>query len=209
MSVSIAAFPRSGLGNEWLGRLCLKYVNRLHERRSAPFAEMWAELPAAAPAGPDAKGLVIVALPYAGGISALLRLYNEAYVGAADYRRAGWVEARALQTARGYDPSLIFIGLREGRPVGFCMARKSGQRGRITGIAVRPEHRGRGFGAALLRHAMDQLAARGASRVHLSADTYCPACRRLYARAGFRMPGPNGAGETVSRLSGLTSKELN
>lgn len=185
MSVSIASFPRNGSGNEWLGRLCLKYVNRKQQQEMAAFAELWAD-PSPFGAGEEpGTDLEVRTLFGAGGVSALIRLYNEAYVGAGDYREAGWMEALALQTANGYDPSLIYIAYRSGRPVAFCMSRKCGQTGRITGIGVRPECRGRGIATALLRHAMKRLAERGATEVYLHADTHDAASRRLYTKLGF------------------------
>jgi ribosomal protein S18 acetylase RimI-like enzyme len=196
MSVSIGSFPLRGSGNEWLGRLCLRYVNRVHQRRTGLFVEMWAELPLPEPGQPPP--IEIVTLHHAGGIPALVRLHNEAYVGAADYRRAGWVEGLALQTAAGYDPSLIFIGMRNGVPVGFCMARKRGQAGRITGLAVRPEWRGRGFGTALLWQALSELSARGATRVRLSACAEDLAGQRLYRKVGFRDGRRSAAAEYLA-----------
>ncbi|WP_083792860.1 GNAT family N-acetyltransferase [Kribbella flavida] len=61
-------------------------------------------------------------------------------------------------------------------------------------LEVRPEHRGRGLGAALLGTALRLLAARGADQVVLSVDDDAPAgdprdrtaAKRLDARAGFR-----------------------
>lgn len=190
MSVSIGAFPGQERRNEWLSRLCLKYVNRVNKQGLAAFAELWADLPLALKPERPAAEVEIRTLARSGGVPALLRLHNEAYVGATDYRRAGWVEGLALQTAKGYDPTLIYIAFMVGRPVGFCMSRKRGQTGRITGVAVRPEFRCRGIGAALLDHAMRELSARGATGVYLHADPDQPASHRLYTKMGFSVRQP-------------------
>jgi GNAT superfamily N-acetyltransferase len=184
MSVSIGSIPRRSVGNEWLGRLCLRYVNRVQQCQSDLFVEMRADLPV--PTGEEIPHLDIRRLDEMGGVPVLMRLYNEAYVGAPDYQRAGWVQAFALQTSKCFDPSLVFVAAWNGHPVGFCMARKRGQSGQITGLAVKPAWRRRGFGTALLLHAAQQLAVRGAVSAHLSVAGADGGSRSLYRRSGFQ-----------------------
>ena len=55
-------------------------------------------------------------------------------------------------------------------------------------------HQGRGVGAALLQHLLQEARARGYRRLSLetgSADAFAPA-RRLYERHGFQYCGPFG-----------------
>lgn len=185
MSVSIASVSGDGSGNEWLGRLCLRYVNRSQGDYDEELAELCVLLPLPQARDNAAMELEIQNIAHAGGISTLLQLYNTSCAETVGYRRAGWVEALALQNASHFDPSLIYIASYHGRPVGFCMARKSRQMGRITGIAVRPEFRRRGFATALLRHALDVLAQRGATEAFLHADVGDPASLGLFLHLGF------------------------
>jgi ribosomal-protein-alanine N-acetyltransferase len=59
----------------------------------------------------------------------------------------------------------------------------------INNIAVLPAHRGRGYGSALLAHALEEAAAAGAQRATLEVRRSNDAARRLYERFGFRMAG--------------------
>jgi GNAT superfamily N-acetyltransferase len=159
-------------------------MNCVQQKRADLFVDMWADLPVEDVPAP--AELEIYRLRAVGGVPTLLALHNEAYVGAPDYRRAGWVEALALQTAKGYDPSLIFVGCWNNRPVGFCMARKCGQTGRIAGLAVKPDWRRRGFGSALIRHTLAELYERGVLRVTLNVGAASDESRSIYRSVGFR-----------------------
>lgn len=53
-------------------------------------------------------------------------------------------------------------------------------------LAVSPAARGHGAGTALVRHVLDQAAARGLRAVVLSTQSNMVAARRIYDRLGFR-----------------------
>jgi ribosomal-protein-alanine N-acetyltransferase len=59
----------------------------------------------------------------------------------------------------------------------------------INNLAVLPECRGRGYGAALLAHALDEAASLGAYRATLEVRRSNDLARRLYERFGFRVAG--------------------
>jgi [ribosomal protein S18]-alanine N-acetyltransferase len=59
----------------------------------------------------------------------------------------------------------------------------------INNLAVRPECRGRGYGSALLTHALAEAAVHGAFRATLEVRRSNEAARRLYERFGFRVAG--------------------
>lgn len=56
----------------------------------------------------------------------------------------------------------------------------------LMNIAVAPEHQGRGIGALLLRHAIDQARQLGAQRLELGTGTFGHQLT-FYQRAGFRV----------------------
>jgi ribosomal protein S18 acetylase RimI-like enzyme len=65
-------------------------------------------------------------------------------------------------------------------------------------IAVRPEHRGRGLGTALLQALANALSRAGFTRVSLSVEFDNPALR-LYERVGFARVGTRGGAWTLVR----------
>jgi [ribosomal protein S18]-alanine N-acetyltransferase len=59
----------------------------------------------------------------------------------------------------------------------------------VNNLAVLPDYRGRGYGTALLAHALDEAAAHGAHRATLEVRRSNDPARRLYERFGFRVAG--------------------
>jgi ribosomal-protein-alanine N-acetyltransferase len=59
----------------------------------------------------------------------------------------------------------------------------------LNNLAVRPEARGRGYGAALLTHALTEGARLGARQATLEVRRSNLAARRLYERFGFELMG--------------------
>ncbi|MFA6313445.1 MAG: GNAT family N-acetyltransferase [Sterolibacterium sp.] len=70
--------------------------------------------------------------------------------------------------------------------------------GHIGRMAVLPEWRGKGVGAALLRHLMDSARGRGLCRLALNAQVHAA---RFYARYGFT---PEGAGFIEAGIPHIT-----
>ena len=71
---------------------------------------------------------------------------------------------------------------------GFALSRGAAGEEELLLIAVRPEHRGRGIGAALLQRFIDAARSRGASRLFLEMREGNPAMH-LYRRYGFEQVG--------------------
>lgn len=71
---------------------------------------------------------------------------------------------------------------------GFILVRAAPGEEEVLLVAVRPEFRGKGLGAALLRRAAADARARGAERLFLEMRANNPA-RGLYARIGFQPIG--------------------
>lgn len=90
---------------------------------------------------------------------------------------------------RGFDPTLVWVGIDEGDIVGACLSswKQYGDWGWIGSLGVLSERRGRGIGEALLRTAFAEFWRRGERRVALGVDADNPDATRLYERAGMRV----------------------
>jgi len=88
---------------------------------------------------------------------------------------------------------------------GFVLARVAAGEAEILTLAVHPEARRQGHGAALLAGAMAGAVARGATAMFLEVAEGNAAARALYARAGFAEVGrrrryyPDGGDALVLR----------
>ncbi|WP_374307760.1 GNAT family N-acetyltransferase [Methylocella sp.] len=76
---------------------------------------------------------------------------------------------------------------------GMILSRTAADEAEILTIAVAPERRRAGVGAALLRVQTPRLVARGAERLFLEVDSGNLAARALYAARGFRKVGERKA----------------
>jgi ribosomal protein S18 acetylase RimI-like enzyme len=88
-----------------------------------------------------------------------------------------------------FDPDLWFLVERDGDLVAAALHWKEHRGdGWVKDIVVRESERGRGLGKALLLHAFDAYARRGASRVGLKVDSTNPTgAPQLYERVGFEI----------------------
>jgi ribosomal-protein-alanine N-acetyltransferase len=83
----------------------------------------------------------------------------------------------------------LFDATKGGRVVGYVGFRWQGHEGHITTIAVRPDHRGRGFGDLLLLFAIDKMLALGLEVVTLEMRPSNGAAYHLYRKFGFEVTG--------------------
>ena len=89
-----------------------------------------------------------------------------------------------LVTDPSFDPAVVFVAESGGEVAGVAQCWAEGF---VKDIAVRPAHRGRGLGEALLRHAFREFHRRGAGSVALKVDASNPTgAVRLYGRVGMR-----------------------
>ncbi|MEW5825916.1 MAG: GNAT family N-acetyltransferase [Candidatus Bipolaricaulota bacterium] len=91
-----------------------------------------------------------------------------------------------------FDPSLWFVALQGKEVVGYCLCRAETSRDAVQGtvddLGVRPAWRGRGVGAALVRHAFRELHARGCRRVELDMRSeQLTRDLRFYEAVGMRI----------------------
>ncbi len=86
-----------------------------------------------------------------------------------------------------FDPTLWFLVERDGELVGCALHwREHQSSGWVKDIVVAESERGRGLGRALLHHALQAYATRGAVRVGLKVDSSNPTgALQLYDRVGF------------------------
>lgn len=82
------------------------------------------------------------------------------------------------------EPRLVFV--EEDHVVGYvAVEMQSDHSGYIDYLGVRPEHRGRGVGRALVRSATDRLLELGATSVNLTVRESNAVARALYGSLGF------------------------
>jgi [ribosomal protein S18]-alanine N-acetyltransferase len=105
-----------------------------------------------------------------------------------------WTRQMYLRELQNPDVSFLYV-LRvpvegEGRSdsiAGFCSFWLVLDEIHINNLAIRPEDRGRGLGAALLRHVLQAGARRGAERATLEVRRSNAPARRLYESLGFAL----------------------
>lgn len=89
--------------------------------------------------------------------------------------------ARKLTVQR----ELFLVGERDARIVASVMAGYEGHRGWVNYLAVAPELRGQGHGAALMRHVEQALRARGCPKINLLVRSSNSAVLAFYRRLGY------------------------
>ena len=97
---------------------------------------------------------------------------------------------RDIESARAGQSSEIFVAVAgDGgeRIVGSVMAGYDGHRGWVYYVAAHPEHRSRGLGGQLMRHAEAWLEALGAPKVMLMIREENEGVRRFYEGLGYEV----------------------
>ena len=106
------------------------------------------------------------------------------------------IHARAFPEDECWDERIIagqlsqpgVFGLIDGRD-GMLLARLAADEAEVLTVAVVPERRQQGLGAALLARAAEEARLRGAVRMFLEVSTRNPAARGLYQRMGYQQVG--------------------
>lgn len=155
-------------------------IHRVHD-----VLEMAIELepPPAAPRWPD--GIALRAFDAGRDAADVHACLVESFAGS-DERVAPFAEWLPwLEGDPMYDPALVFAAVDGGGSV--AAVAQCWTEGFVKDLAVRPAHRGRGLGEALLRHAFAEYRRRGVARVALKVDAVNPTgAVRLYERVGMR-----------------------
>lgn len=97
-----------------------------------------------------------------------------------------WTRATFLHEAQGSAVGrLLVLRAPDGRPAGYCALWVVADELHINNLAVAPDWRGRGLGAALLGATLDYGRQRGATRATLEVRAANAVALALYRRFGF------------------------
>jgi ribosomal-protein-alanine N-acetyltransferase len=101
---------------------------------------------------------------------------------------ANWTQAsyRDWMNSPG---AVAFVSEGDGRVTGFIIGRQVADEAEVLNLAVAPLARCKGQGGALLKAALDEFGARGASRVFLEVRESNVVARAFYAKHGFSQTG--------------------
>jgi len=142
--------------------------------------------PRARPARDQQDGVV--------GRKGLERIIEATYVDSQDCPRLRGLrrmeDVVASHKASGiFRPQSWWIAAREGQPVGCVLVNDSAEdkgAAELVYLGVGSAHRRRGYGRAMLRHAMEQARRRGRKRMNVAVDSANAPAVRLYRHEGFR-----------------------
>jgi ribosomal protein S18 acetylase RimI-like enzyme len=95
--------------------------------------------------------------------------------------------ARDIARKLKIQPELFLVAAADGCVVGAAMAGFDGHRGWLHLVAVLPEQRRRGVGAALLRRAEELLAELGCPKLNLQVRASSPQAVGFYEKLGYRV----------------------
>jgi ribosomal protein S18 acetylase RimI-like enzyme len=97
------------------------------------------------------------------------------------------VEKELGEIAEILESEVAFLAERDGRAVGFALARRrAGSYGTLTDLYVSPEARRRGIARELMGEVVKALAATGADHLYLDVQTSNAGARAVYGRWGLR-----------------------
>src|SRR4051794_6062798 len=143
--------------------------------------------PRAAQAGLSFRRVTDADLPFLARVYASTRAEELAVTPLTDAQKAAFLDAQFhLQHAhyqKHYPDADWLLTMHAGEDIGRLYIERWPSQHRIIDIAFLPEHRGKGFGDALLRDLMDEAAAAGKA-VSIHVEKLNPAMR-LYRRLGF------------------------
>jgi len=97
-----------------------------------------------------------------------------------------WNDPRKdIQRKLGVQRELFLVGVEQGIIVAAVMAAYDGHRGSVKYLAVDPQHRRRGHGAALMRRVEEVLKERGCPKVNLAVRTANVEVIAFYKKLGY------------------------
>jgi ribosomal protein S18 acetylase RimI-like enzyme len=138
----------------------------------------------------------------AGDAAAIATLWRRVFHDHSRWRAPETVIGRRLRRQR----DLFLVGLLDGTLVGTTLAGYDGHRGWIYRVAVAPEHRGRGFGRALMREAERRLAQLGCPKINLQIEGDNRDVAGFYASLGYAVEDRVSMGKPVSPSSAARAR---
>jgi mycothiol synthase len=151
------------------------------------FWHMCIELTGGFDPGPSPDGIAITRMRSPDDLPAFHAVLDEAFADHWDHHPEpfdSWVEEQTQSP--GHDPAFWLLARKHGEPIGALTATAMGDRGWVDFLGVLASSRGRGTGAALLRHSFADFSARGVRRVLLAVDAQNPTgATALYERVGM------------------------
>jgi GNAT superfamily N-acetyltransferase len=155
----------------------------VEDRAPAPFGWM-----RAAEAGLTFRAATEADLQFLSRLYASTRLDELAVLPWSSEQKAAFLElqfrAQHADYQRNYPDADRLVLEHRGEDIGRPYLRRESNLHGIIDIALLPEHRGKGLGAALLRDLLDE-AARAGKPVSIHVEKFNPA-KRLYHRLGFK-----------------------
>jgi ribosomal protein S18 acetylase RimI-like enzyme len=152
---------------------------------TAPVAFGWQR---AADAGLAFRPTTDADLPFLAAVYASTRADELAMTTWSDAEKAAFLDmqfrAQHLHYLRHHSGADRLVTMRAGEEIGRLYLERTPHEHCIIDITFLPQHRGHGFGAALLRDLQDEAAAAGKA-VEIHVEKFNPAMR-LYRRLGFR-----------------------
>jgi len=94
--------------------------------------------------------------------------------------------ATAIRKKLEFGRDLFFVAA-DGAVIGTAMGGYDGHRGWIYSVAVKPQHRGRGIGGALIRRVEAALIERGCLKVNLQVRSSNSGVIAFYRKLGFEV----------------------
>jgi ribosomal protein S18 acetylase RimI-like enzyme len=93
--------------------------------------------------------------------------------------------ATAIRKKLAVERDLFFVASLDGAVAGTAMGGYDGHRGWVYSVAVRPEHRHRGIGSALIRRLEAALVGRGCLKVNLQVRATNAGVIAFYEQLGY------------------------
>ncbi len=178
----------------------------MHDLALVPFG--WTR---AADAGLGFRPIATADLPFLARLYASTRVEELAVVPWNAEQKAAFLDmqfqAQHADYQRKYPDAEWLVAMSAGQDIGrLYLDRGSSQHG-IIDIAFLPEHRGHGFGTALLRDLLDEAAAAG-KPVSIHVEKFNPAMR-LYRRLGFVTEEDKGVYDLMRWTASASSTQAN
>jgi ribosomal protein S18 acetylase RimI-like enzyme len=135
-----------------------------------------------------------------------IRPYNEAdegavaalWTGVFAYGAPHNAPARVIRDKLAYQRELFFVAVEDGAVVGTVLGGYDGHRGWIYSLAVHPDVRRRGIGAALVRHVEAELVRRGCPKINLQILPANTAVVAFYCKLGYAVEERISMGKIVA-----------